>query len=633
MNFGIEIPFQTLVTVSLVTGGYFIFITVFGLIFSRFSSDINDFFFSGQRLAWPLPFMSMMATGVGSYSYLKYSQQGWNTGMSGSLGYMNEWFILPLFFFGWLPIVYFSKVKSVPEYFEKRFNRLCRYVAVLILLAYIFYYIGYNLFTVGLAFQGLFGLSPLITLPVVISLLGLYVTLGGQTAVIFTDLVQGLLLYIAGFAAIGCGLYVLGGLEGFWSYLPPSHRNPFPPFRSNPNFNSAGLFWGDALFASTAFVFINQGFLMRFLSIRSLNEARTAGLCNVFLTLPLSAMTVGAVGWIGKAIAVKQQALGGPLPGQELLELSDSYHTFVTVVWNLVQNSPWIFGLILSALLAALMSTTDTLINAASAVGIYDIYKPLVRPRADERHYLKAARLFSLSSALIGLALAAWFFGWKGTLMTIHYKGIMMIIPSLLTVLIMGILWKRFNGAGAAAALITGAAVSIMTVFFPEWIYPLRTFAFGSDASDPLYFRAVFGVLVSAASGVLTALWTKPPPESRIKGWTADTVKDAARRFKGGREPDFAAGKKVKNLRLTADENLNKGWIALSSETADRLNAKEGDLIYAADSRFWLAGLRSGHFHLRLAKRQASDEARLHPDSIKKARLILKYPVFVKKII
>ena len=666
MNFGIEIPFQTLVTVSLVTGGYFAFITVFGLIFSRFSSDINDFFFSGQRLAWPLPFMSMMATGVGSYSYLKYSQQGWNTGMSGSLGYMNEWFILPLFFFGWLPIVYFSKVKSVPEYFEKRFNRLSRYVAVLILLAYIFYYIGYNLFTVGLAFQGLFGLSPLITLPVVIGLLGLYVTLGGQTAVIFTDLVQGLLLYIAGFAAIGCGLYVLGGLEEFWSYLPPSHRNPFPPFRANPRFNSAGLFWGDALFASTAFVFINQGFLMRFLSIRSLNEARTAGVCNVFITLPLSAVTVGAIGWIGKAIVMKQQA--GFLPGHELLEISDSYHTFVTVVWNLVQNSPWIFGLILSALLAALMSTTDTLINAASAVGIYDIYKPLVRPTASDRHYLRAARLFSLLSALIGLVLAAWFFGWKGTLMTIHYKGIMMIIPSLLTVLIMGILWKRFNGAGASAALIAGALVSFMTVFFPEWIYPLRNFALGSEASDPLYFRAVFGVLVSAGVGVFAALLTKAPPESRIKGWTADTVKEAARKFKGGREPDFAAGKTVRGLRLTTDESLKKGWIALSSETADLLNAEEGDLVYAADSRFWLAGLRSGHFHLTLNKQKNAEagsgaekprafsagdeterdgptrvfpsetfaggkEARLHPDSCEKARLILKRSLFVKKII
>ena len=93
----------------------------------------------------------MVATGIGSYSYLKYSEQGYNTGMSSSMTYTNDWFIVPFFMFGWLPILYLSRIRSIPEYFERRFNRLARYFAVVIILSYMFFYIGYNLFTIGVA--------------------------------------------------------------------------------------------------------------------------------------------------------------------------------------------------------------------------------------------------------------------------------------------------------------------------------------------------------------------------------------------------------------------------------------------------------------------------------------------------
>ena len=128
------------------------------LVKDYFSKDINDFFFSGQRFAWWLAAASMIATGIGSYSYLKFSEQGFNTGMSSAMTYTNDWFIVPFFMFGWLPIIYFARVRSIPEYFEGRFNRTARYIAVMIIMAYMFFYIGYNLFTIGVALQGMFGI-------------------------------------------------------------------------------------------------------------------------------------------------------------------------------------------------------------------------------------------------------------------------------------------------------------------------------------------------------------------------------------------------------------------------------------------------------------------------------------------
>ena len=137
-SFGIDIPEASKWIVFGLVIFYFILITGFGTYFARFSRNINDFFYSGQRFAWWIPAISMLATGIGSYSYLKYSQQGITTGMSSAMTYTNGWFMMPLFMFGWLPIIYFAKVKSIPEYFERRFNKTARYIAVVIILCYMF---------------------------------------------------------------------------------------------------------------------------------------------------------------------------------------------------------------------------------------------------------------------------------------------------------------------------------------------------------------------------------------------------------------------------------------------------------------------------------------------------------------
>ena len=632
MNFGIEISGITLFIIVGVIISYFIMVTFFGAYFSKFSSNIHDFFFSGQRFAWWLPFVSMIATGIGAYSYLKYSEQGLNTGMNSAMVYMNEWFVIPLFFFGWLPLMYFTKTRSIPQYFEKRFNASTRYITVVILLAYIFYYIGYNLFTIGLAFEGIFGISPIWTLPIITLFLGTYVSLGGQTAVIFTDLVQGVILYLAGFLAFGYGLYVLGGFGEFFSYLPLEHRLPFAPFTSNPHFNSVGIFWGDALAGSIAFVFLNQGFLMRFLSVRSVNEARLAGMANILITLPLSALVVGSVGWIGKSILTKQSALGSALVSSEPLHIENTYHTFVNVVGYVVQNNPIILGIVLSALLAALMSTIDTLINAATAIFIYDIYKPLVKSDSSDRHYLKVAKLSTLAITFVSLLLASWFFFQKGTLMSIHYKGIMVIIPSIVTTLLLGMLWDRFNSISASCALVAGVTLTFMTLKFPEWIYPLRSFFYGSPTGDPFLFRALFGMLASGITGVVVCLFTNPANKEKIQGYTLGSIDKAMWFFKGGK-PNLKKGQQVKGLTLQIDENLKRDEISLSKKAVEKMKAEKQDIIYIADQRWYLGGLRSGRFRLGEAHNQEDTLLLISKSALENSYLLDNKIVFAKKII
>ena len=626
---------NTLLIVFAVIGAYFLFITFMGIYFSRFSSNINDFFFSGQRFSWWLPAFSMVATGIGSYSYLKYSQQGFNTGMSSTMVYMNEWFVLPVFVFAWLPVLYYNRIKSVPEYFERRFNRTARYVAVILILAYIFYYISYNLYTIGLALDGLFGFSPIYTVPLVTFILGFYVTFGGQTAVILTDLFQGLMLYLAGFLVVGFGIYALGGIGEFWSYLPLSHRLPFSSLNANPYFNSVGVFWGDALVGSAAFLFMNQGILMRFLSIRSIKQARITALFNVLVCLPLSALTVGVAGWIAKSIITKQESIGSALPGYETLSVTDTYNVFINVAFEILKQHEFLLGLVIAALLAALMSTVDTLINASAAIGVYDIYKPLIRPNKDEKHYLRVARWTSAIVIGISLLLVVWFFRQEGTLMSIHYKGIMTIIPPVVTTVFIALFWRRFDALSAILAMVIGGATTVLTGIFPEPLIWLRAFFMGAESGDPIYFRAVFGVILTTVIGVVTCLCRSSSSRIRVQetqGLTADTLDIAMRFFKGG-TPNLELGKQVTRLRLSVDPKINQGDIYLSQKVCDLLKAKLGDHIYVSDNRWWLGGIRSGHFSLKEIHSKDEDLLFLSEESVKRAYMILDRKAFAEKII
>ncbi|MDP8268765.1 MAG: sodium:solute symporter family protein [Candidatus Tenebribacter davisii] len=619
-------------TIGIVVILYSLLIAGFGGYFSRFSKNINDYFYSGQRFAWWLGAASMIATGIGSYSYLKYSQQGLETGMSSSMGYTNDWFIIPFFMFGWLPIIYFSKIKSIPEYFERRFNRTSRYISLVIIMAYMLFYIGYNLFTIGIAMEGLLGVPLIITVPIATILLGGYVTFGGQTAVIFTDLFQGIMLYLAGGIAIVAGIVALGGFGEFWSWLPVTHRLPFVDLLNDPKFNTAGLFWGEALAGSIAFTFMNQGFIMRYLALKSVNDGRKAAIFNVLFTLPFSAIIVGAVGWIAKSLIVKQTAMGGALEGLDPIHIANHFHTFIVVAWETLRHNTIVFGFVIAALTAALMSTVDTLINACSAIGIYDIYKPLFKPEADDKHYLKAARWVSGGTALLGLLLVFMFSHMKGSLMSIHYKGIMIIIPSIVTTIFLGAFWRRFTAKAANISMIVGSSFTILTVFVPDMIKPLAAFVSAPQNGIYIYTRALFGMVLTAVVGVLITLLSKETSEhlKQTNGLTIDTLDYAMEQYKGGK-PNHVKGEKVRRLPVLIDETIPTGKVSLSNAIMTRMKANEEDLIYMEDSRWYLGGLRSDHVKTH-TPHEGNDEVIMSQETFDKAMMLKDKLVTLEKI-
>jgi SSS family solute:Na+ symporter len=646
---------------------YFVGIMLFGSYFGRYTSSTSDFFFGGRRFSWWLITMSIVATGIGSHSFIKYSAKGFEHGLSSSITYLNDWFLIPFFMFGWLPIIVYSRVRSIPEYFEKRFSPSARFLATLLLLVYMIGYIGIGFLTLGKALIPmlpeaftLLGQTIPVTLMgaiVVIAVItGIYITFGGQTAVIFTDLLQGFILLGAGFMLFGLGLAHLGGFEAFWDLLPTAWKLPLPDFNRDPSFNFAGIFWQDGIAGSIGFLFMNQGLMMRFMACRSVHDGRKAAATNILLIMPLSAVVVGNAGWIGKAISVTDP--GAISPGT-------SPDQIFVVVANIIA-SPGVFGFIMASLTAALMSTVDTLINATAAIFINDVYRPLKRlmqrgaadaagSKSEDRRELTAARWASVGITILGV-LAVLAFRSFPTVYEAHGYFHSTLTPPLVVAIFFGVFWRRFTPAAVITTFVGGVALMILGARFPELL--IAPFDHGVELVPERpysYIRALYNLIVCSGVGVLVTLssglqrqiaagWKAR--EGGGKGLVAGLTLSAAVAFVGvvaavgpmglqlglalvliaivplvvtfavpydeaertrgltswsideakrgfkGAEPNEVEGQQVKVRWRVEGE---EEVVRFSAAELERMAAAPGDLVYLCDRRAWLGGLKSIH--------------------------------------
>lgn len=577
-----------------IVGAYFLIILVIGTWCGRKQKTTKDFFFGGQRFSWWLIAMSLIATTVGSYSFVKYSEIGYAYGIGAAQTYWNDWLWLPLLAFGWLPILYFSRIVSIPEYFGRRYGSQTRAWATAYLLLYLIGYVGVNLFTMGTVLNVLLG-WPIPVSAFVVALVSLsYVTSGGQTSVIMTDLFQGALLLIIGLLIIVLGASYLGGFDVLWANLPRESKLAFPNFNDNADYPAVGVFWQDAIANSAMFYFLNQGIIMRFLAAKSLDESRKA-----VIALMVGLMTIGAIVVASGGLVARAFTNAGVLP-----EVSSKEAFFVA---SELLSQPGVFGLILAAMTAALMSTVDTLITAVAAVVVNDLYRPYCRPHADERELLKAARISSVAVTMLGVVMVPVFMQFKSVYLA-HAAFTAAVTPPMVVALLLAVFWPRFTKAAAFWTLAGGLAAIVLSMAFPVIIEP---FAHGVPAgeSDGTFFggikqqqfmRACFGIVVCLAIGIGVTLFTKPETKEKQRGLVWGTVADALRSYKG------SPGTESRPVRATAmpraletdpprtgDAGL-PGAI-LSRSAAAALRAGPGDLLYVTDSRSWTGGMYSAH--------------------------------------
>jgi len=594
--------------------GYFVAVLGFGLYFGRYTKTTKDFFFGGQRFSWWLIAFSCVATVVGSYSFIKYSAAGFRYGISSTQSYLNDWFWMPILVLVWLPIVYYNKITSVPEYMEYRFDKKTRIAATAIILFYIVGYIGINLITLGRTLHTLLGWQVMTGAIITAVAVALYVYIGGQTAVIMTDLVQGIILLVAGLGLFAVAIYHFGGFGDFWALLPRSHKFAFSEFSAPPKFSFIGIYVQDGLANTGALMLMHQGFIMRFLSLKSVKDSRRMVVCWILVLAPLAAIATSCGGWIARALVNN---------GELVTEPGDS---FVKAAHFLC--APGVFGFVLAALTAALMSTADSLINAVSAIFVNDIWRPYIKPNRDDKHYLRVARITSLGAAALGLALVPIFM--KDTIYGAHSMFTAAVTPPVLVAILFGITWKRYTPAAAFVTIVGGAVLIGLSFIWPDAL--VGPFDFGMGPDSYKFMRALFGLLAAGSLGVSVTWFTKPKPAEKIKGLVAGTQLDAMRRFKGG-TPNRRPGEKVRLITRFDPKLAGQNVVIVPQSALDKMAADPGDLLYASHIRWWYGGLRSVHVKAGTPS-ESKDEniVRISPEDAASAHFTEGQQVVLEKI-
>jgi solute:Na+ symporter, SSS family len=583
---------------------YLVSIVAIGVYVGKFSSTTSDFFFGGRRFTWWLVGMSCVATLVGSYSFIQYSEVGYSRGFPSLGPYTNEWFALPIFLGAWLPICYYNRLESVPEYFEKRFNSTVRKLVIVFLAIYLTGYIGVNLLTIGVAMKGIIvtdpalsaslGFGGLNSLPsfggfldwqiivpavIVAVLSAAYLHSGGQTSVILTDVIQGFLLLFVGLGVVGLGIYRLGGFGALIDGMPSGNTFPFAEFNRPAGFHFVGDFWNDAAVGTFSFYVINQGILMRFLSARSVQDGRKAMIFVAMILMPLAAISVGGAGWVGSAL-VSQGLLPADVSAQDI---------FITV--SKFVAMPGVYGFVVAAVIAALMSTLDTLITAVCAVVVNDIVRPMY-PGESDAFYLKIAKQCAVVVTIVGICLIPVFSKFESIYKALsHFTSI--VIPPLIIVVMFGIMTKRFNSKCAVGTLVVGGLALIFSMFVPDVIVPV---AHGVD--DPnkeySYMRALFGLLTSGGAALVFLFMYGKEEEGKTSGLTIHKLDDALHQFKGGK-PCFKSAGQSLLLGVTIAELEDSEAVRLPEPSMNELSLSEGDVLYVTDTGWWWGGLRSVH--------------------------------------
>lgn len=591
---------------------YFMGIVSFGVFFARYSRSTRDYFFGGRRFSWWVIAMSCVATVVGSYSFIKYSQAGYTYGLASSQTYLNDWQWMPIWMLAWLPIIYYSRVRSIPEYFERRYGIVARHLATLIILIYLVSYIGINLYTLGVAVTALLGWPVMTSVVVTAIVAGIYVTAGGQTSVLMTDLFQAVLLLVAGFVILILGINALGGFEAFWSALPEQYRFGLAHFnRPSEGVNFINVYWQDAFGSTTAFWFMNQGLIMRFLCARSVRDGRRAVITVMLVLMPLAAIAVGNAGLLARAMHEVGGSLGLQVDRYMTVDGSiDSANAFVAAARILC--APGLFGFVMAALTAALMSTVDTLINAVAAIGVYDIYQRVLPSRSD-RHYLNVARIVSILAVIAGIVLVPIFQSFR-TIYDAHAGFTAAITPPMVVAILLGALWKRFSNQACVAVLSLGIVVMVISIWEPGVIGFVShgVEQAGEGLRGFKYMRACYGVVVCTLIGIVFSLLF--PPRKKIEpGLVVGPEREFKRRFKGG-EPNDRPGKPVRLTIQARDDTTEGEEVLLPENVLPTLNADPGDLLHVSDPRWWLGGLRSSP--ARLGAEPSQQDVILVPQAI-----------------
>ncbi|MFT7619015.1 MAG: sodium/proline symporter [Planctomycetota bacterium] len=440
----------------LAVGLYLAVLIAIGVIASRRMKTIRDYFVSGKNLSFFNVAFSARATGESAWLLLGLTALGYEFGakafwvvLGELLGVCGAWIFMARRFKR-LSDRYDSV--TVPDYLESRLRDSghgLRMIAAVSLLVFVPIYAGAQVFATGTAFYGFLGWNHYVGAAIGFAVVMLYVTQGGFTAVVWSDVFQGSLMVIGLVALPLVAMFHVGSLDEIWTAVRAIDPHLLAWHGPGADGPSTGSWDANTIVSIVGLAAIGIGFLgspqvfVRYISMKDEKQiipgTITAGIWTI-----LADSGAVCVGLFGRAI-YSSEDLGGhfdnilPVMAQGLL--------------------PSFFaGIFIAMVLSAIMSTIDSLLIVASSAAVRDYWQKTKHPEMSDEKLMSLSRkvtiALSLVSFLIGIAIMMYDLE-KGVFWTIIF-GWSGIAATFCPTMILSLFWSRLTARGAKWAMVAG---------------------------------------------------------------------------------------------------------------------------------------------------------------------------------
>ena len=524
---------------------YFLILLGIVLSASRRQKTTTDYFLAGRNVGFFAIGASIFASNIGSEHIVGLAGQGASTGLAMAHYELHAWIVV-LLAWVFVPFYYQSKVFTMPEFLEKRFGKEPRWIlSIVSLTAYVLTKVSVTVYAGALVFQTLlpdtFG-SPQNAFWVgaitTVTLTGLYTVAGGLRAVLYTDLLQTIILLIGSTAITYFGLIELGGFNELRVFASENVAQ-YALWRplSDPDFPWLGILIASPI-VGIWYWCTDQYIVQRTLAAKDLKTARRGALLGAFFKIwPVMIFLVPGL-------------IGAALNAKGILEISIDTNgniigdqVFPTMVATLLPEG--LRGLVVAGIIAALMSSLSSLFNSTATLFTLDIYKK-IKPKVSEQKLVLIGRMATLVVVVFGLL-------WIPIMPMISKGGLYQYLqsvqgylaPPITAVFLLGLFNSRINNKGATWGLSLGffagmLKLIIQAFFGKEKIANPELLAYIGDINF-LYFSGIlflFCVLLIC----LVSYQTELPDENQIDGLTYQTIDKEAIRESWDQKDIYATG-------------------------------------------------------------------------------------------
>lgn len=491
-----------------VIGGYFALVMGIGFYFSGRAQTAQGYFLAGRQVGWVAIGASLFATNISSEHLIGLAGAGASSGLA--VGHFEWLAVFMLLALGWIFVPFYlrSGVATMPEFLERRYGPSARwYLTTVSIVAYIFTKISVSLYAGSLVMREVAGWDFYTSAIVMVVATGAYTIVGGLAAVIYTELLQAVVLIGGAVLMTLIGLDQAGGFEGLRASVPPDFFHMMKP-ASDPDFPWTGIFLGAPILGIWYWC-TDQVIVQRVLSARNEAHARGGAILAAFLKiLPVFILVLPGL---------MARALYPDIQGDQ---------AYPALVVRLLPSG--LTGLMIAALMAALMSSLAATFNSASTLVTLDVYQRL-RPQATERRLVLVGRLVTVLMVVLGILWVP-FIPYMSSQVYIYLQSVQAYIsPPIAAVFLLGVFWPRANRAGAIASLLTGAVIggsrfvlevgreNPMVAGSP-WLTRIVEIHF-------LHF-AVLMFIISTLVLVIVSLVTSRESEAQLRGLTFATLEE-----------------------------------------------------------------------------------------------------------